>query len=172
MSTTLTVGSIQARVVWTYESVLSWGNAVNSSYYSYEKSLADGAGASQANRIYMAMGTIAASDTLTLDLAGSLADIFGNTITFARIKTFYFELTTDSAATSVGIGGAGSNTFINWVGAANDVINVRNGGCMLLSAIDATGYAVTATTGDQLLFTNNDGAAIATYKLVLVGAAT
>lgn len=168
MATTLTISQASAKVIWTYEDVRAWANSTNSSNFGYSKSLANGTGASQADKIYLATGTISASATLSLDLAGSLTDIFGNTITLARVKILYFELQTTTSASSVLIG-ASTNPWVNWVSASGDKVRVRNGGCLFLCAPDATAYAVTAGTGDALDFVNEDGSNVATYRLAIVG---
>lgn len=175
MATTLTA-SVSAKVGWNFENVLDWGNALNSATFSYTKSLASGTAASQVDVLYVAQGTIAASTNLDLDLAASLADMFGHTITFARVKTLYVELTTDTTSTGLWVGGASSNGFANWISSAGTFgtdqprVKVRNGGAFFLSAPDATAYAVTAGTGDILRLTNADGSNVATYKLAVTGA--
>jgi len=169
MATTYT-GRYTAGLSWVLTKVNDFGNTIQSNSFSYAKSIASGTGADQANMIYIAQGSIAASGTLTLDLAGSLADVFGATITFTKIKGVYFDLlTTPAAASSVDFGGAGSNTWVGFFGDASDVLTIRGGSNFSTYCPDATGYAVTAGTGDQLLLTNNDGANAAHYKLAIVG---
>jgi len=102
--------------------------------------------------------------------------MYGATITFARVKTIYFNLTTDTASAGVWVGGVASNGLINWISSAGTFgtdqprVKVRNGGVFLLSTPDATAYPVTAGTADILRFTNADGSNVATYKLAIVGA--
>lgn len=175
MATTLS-SSLKASISWNYESVLTWGNAQNSSSFAYTKTFTNGTTANAADVLYVASSTIAASTTLALDLAASLDDMFGNSITFARIKGIYVELTTDTASTGLYVGGASSNGFINWISSAGTFatdqpkIRVRNGGVFMLSAPDATAYAVTASTADILNLTNADATYVATFKLGLIGA--
>jgi hypothetical protein len=52
----------------------------------YTKTFANGALAGQADRIWADTGTLAASANTDLDLAGALTDVFGATVTFARVK--------------------------------------------------------------------------------------
>ena len=175
MSTTLNSSGITARVPWSFENVLDWANASNSSSFSYTKTLTNGTGANQADLIYIRSTTLAAGATLNLDLAGTLLDMYGNTITMARFKVLYFELLTTTTASSVTIGGHATVAVGNWITATPDLdtaqpkIRVRNGGCVLLVAPDATAYAVTATTDDTLTLVNADGANVATYRLVIIG---
>lgn len=176
MATSLTISGITARLPWTFESVQTWANSSNSYAFGYTKSLTNGTGANQADLLYVVQSTLSASSSTNVDLAGSATDVFGSTITFARVKAIYFELTTATTATSVAIGGASSNGFANWISSAGTFgtdqpkVVVRNGGVFLLVAPDATAYAVTAGTGDILKLTNQDGSNVATYNLAIVGA--
>jgi len=168
MATTLSIPSISGQVQWTFTDIKDWGNSVNSSVFSYSTYFTDGTGAGKANKIYISYSTIAASGNVTFDLAGSLLDMFGNTITMTKVKVIYFELLNSTSASSVLIG-AGTNPMVNWVAAAGDAVRVRNGGFFLLSCSDATGYAVTAGTADVLRILNEDSSNIATYRVVILG---
>lgn len=172
MATSLTIQAAQAKLQWEYSNVLDWGNAVNSAGFSYAVRLTNGNSASQADRLYVAQGTIAASGSATFDVHGTagtpLLDMFGNTVTLARVKIIYVELLTTTAASSLLVGG-GSNPLINWIGTAGDQVRVRNGGAFILVAPDATGYAVTGATADILTIANQDASLVAYYKLGIVG---
>ena len=63
-----------------------------------------------------------------------------------------------------------SEYFINWVGDPTDKISVRPGGAFILIAPDATGYAVTAATGDLLKIANSAGTTSVTYDIIIIGA--
>jgi hypothetical protein len=131
-------------------------------------SLVDGTGAGQADLVFHDRRTLSASGTEDLDLAGSLEDAFGATLTFARVKAIY-------------VGAAAANTNLVQVTrpasnglalflAASDGIAVRPGGFFAWGASDATGVAVTAGTGDLLTFTNSAGSTSVTYDIVIIGA--
>lgn len=79
--------------------------------------LASGTGANQADLIFHDTRTLAASNSEDLDLAGGLVDAFGNTLTFARIKALVFAAAAANT-NNVVVGGAGSNGFTTWAGAA------------------------------------------------------
>lgn len=143
--------------------------SANRNNFTYSKTLTNGTAANQADLLYAASGTIGTSATLSLDLAGTLDDFFGDTITMARVKVIYITITTDTSASSVNVGG-NANAFDTFLGDASDEIIIRNGGNLTLTAPDATAYAVTASTGDILDITNNDGSNTATYQIAIVGA--
>lgn len=132
-------------------------------------SLASGTGAGQADRVFSDTRTLAASANEDLDLAGVLVDALGATVTFARVKGLYVAAATGNS-NNVIVGGAASNGFVSWVGAATHTVTVRPGGVLLLAASDATGYAVTAGTGDLLRIANSGAGTSVTYDIVVVGA--
>jgi hypothetical protein len=139
--------------------------------------LATGTAIDCADRIYRATRTLAATTGEDLDLAGSLTDAFGATLTFARIKGILIKLNTTTAGYTLEVGGtvnqtgatATTNQFATWVGAAAHRIIVRADGIYFLWAPDVTAYAVTAGTGDLLKIYNPNAASI-TYDIILIGA--
>ncbi|MFB8242000.1 hypothetical protein ACFC58_36245 [Kitasatospora purpeofusca] len=131
--------------------------------------LGSGTGANQADMIWSDTRTLAASATEDLDLAGVLVGAFGNTLTFARIKGLIVRAAGANANTVV-VGGAASNGFVGWVADSTDKVNVRPGGVLGLFAPDATGYPVTAGTGDLLRIGNGGAGTAVTYDIVVIGA--
>jgi hypothetical protein len=137
---------------------------------SYGTSFSQGTGAGQADRLYQARRTIAASGTDDLDLAGTLTDVLGQTLTFVKIKAIMVSAAAGNT-NNVVLGGAASNGFTTWTGAATDKVVIRPGGTFALIAGqgDAAGYAVTATTGDLLRVANSGAGSTVTYDIVVVG---
>ena len=72
---------------------------------------------------------------------------------------------------NVVVGGAASNQFVTPFGAGAHTLTVRPGGMLLMVANDATGYAVTAGTGDLLRIANSSSGSAVTYDIVLLGTA-
>lgn len=131
-------------------------------------SWASGTGANQADRIWHDRRTIAASGNEDLDLAGSLTDAFGATITFARIKAVVVAAASGNT-NNVNVSRPGSNGVPLFL-AASDGIPVRPGGLFLWVAPDATGVAVTAGTGDLLNVANSGAGTGVTYDIAVIGA--
>lgn len=130
----------------------------------------DGDGAGEADTIWSDERTLAASGTEDLDLAGSLTDPFGATITLATVKGLI--IAADSGNTNnVVLGGASSNGWVTWVGAATDKVVVRPGGLLALFAPDATAYAVTADTADLLHVANSGSGTSVKYQIIVIGVA-
>ena len=129
----------------------------------------NGTGSNQADRLYYGERTLATSTSETLDLAGVLADIYGNTLTFAKVHVIAVKnMNTTAAKLEIGpnsTNGFGTNGF--WAAANDrDIVNI-NGGVLVLYS--PAGVAVTASTAD-LLYVNNASAVNAlTYRIAILG---
>ena len=132
-----------------------------------EITLTPGTSANAADLIFMDTRTIAASSSENLDMAGSLVDPLGATLTFATIKAIYVKAASGNT-NNVVVGGAGSNTLLGIFSDATDKIVVKPGGVFLWVA-PATGAAVTASTGDILLVANSSSGSSVTYDIVIIG---
>jgi len=161
---------IDLSVIAALSNALDLASADSTLNLSQQYRLATGTGADKADRLWHDTRTLAASATEDLDLAGTaLLDPLNTTAVFARVKGL-LVVADRLNVNNVLVGGAASNAFINWVSDATDKVVVRPGGALLLVAPDATGYAVTATTGDLLRIGNSGAGSSVTYKIVIVGA--
>lgn len=151
-----------------YQNLNDFNNAVDAFSKSYSLALTDGTGANQAQKFFRDQRSVNASSNDDLDLAGGLTDPFGQTLTFTTIKGIWIY--SDSAnLSSLTIGNAGSFQFATWVGAAAHTVGpILPGGFFGIYRPDATGYAVTAGTGDILRIANGAGGT-AVYDLILIG---
>ena len=127
--------------------------------------LATGTGANQADVLWHDTRTLTATSE-DLDLAGSLTDAFGDTVTFVKVKGILIHNKSTTATEILAVGGAASNQLINWVANNSDIVNIGPDGVLLLwSPVD--GYAVTASTGDLLKI--DSGSDTITYDIVIIG---
>ncbi|MEE1814213.1 hypothetical protein PUR59_04155 [Streptomyces sp. SP18ES09] len=131
--------------------------------------LGSGTGAGNADKVYQARRTLAASGSEDLDLAGVLADAFGATISFAKVKGLFIAAAPGNT-NNVVVGNASSNgwaTLLNSTG----TVTLRPGAVLAVvaGAADATTYAVTATTGDLLKVANSAGSSSVSYDICIVG---
>ncbi|MGW1661056.1 hypothetical protein [Streptomyces microflavus] len=133
-------------------------------------SLGSGTGAGKADRIWSDRRTLAASGTEDLDLAGVLLDAFGAAVTFARIKGLVIAAAAGNT-NNVIVGAASSNPWATLLGATH-TLTVRPGGFVAVGTgvADATGYAVTASTGDLLKIANSSSGTAVTYDIHIIGA--
>lgn len=139
--------------------------------YKRELALASGTGVGQADRVFHDTRTLAASANEDLDLAGSLVDAFGATLTFARIKALVVAAATTNT-NNVIVGGAPANAWVGPFGAATHTATVRPGGVLALFARDLGAYPVTAGTGDLLRVANSGAGSTVSYDVILIGTST
>lgn len=102
----------------------------------------------------------------SLDLAGGLADVFGNTLTFADVKSLYIKNTSTAKGEDLLVGGAAANALATPFGDSSDKIRIRAEGHISLAA-PRDGYAVTGGTGDLLKI--DPGADTITYDIIILG---
>lgn len=134
---------------------------------------ADGAGAGQANRIYQDRNTLAASGTIDVDLAGTLTDVYGDPVVFARIKALIVAAA-DANTNNVVLGGVANGISSLFAPQTTGTLAVRPGGMFVVACgiADATGYVITAATADLLHIINSAGGTGVDYELIVVGSAT
>lgn len=118
---------------------------------SAQEQFTPGTGNNQLDKVFHDMRTLDAAASESLDLAGSLVDSFGSTITFAKLKVLLIRNLSTTQTLTVG---AGANPLINWIGDPTDVVKIPPKGMLLLVA-PLAGFAVTADTGDILKITNS-----------------
>ncbi|MES2685486.1 MAG: hypothetical protein V4706_01625 [Pseudomonadota bacterium] len=128
----------------------------------------DGTGANQARILFSDTRTLAASANENLDLAGVLTDVFGNVLTFDKIKAIIVTAAAANTNTVV-FGGAASAQAAPWFGDVADTNVIRPGGLLAMVAPDANGFDVTATTADLLKIANGGAGTPVTYTIVLIG---
>lgn len=160
---------VTGRIKTTYTSALDLATVTDPLDFLKRIDLATGTGADQADLLFHDQRTVSASSNEDLDMAGSLSDAFGNTLTFARIKllavyaaaanTNNVNVTADASAGVPGL-------FL----ALGDGVVVRPGGLFLWCAPDATAAVVTATTGDLINFANSSSGSSVTYDVAIIGA--
>lgn len=135
--------------------------------FAFNESLTDGTGSGQADLVWADERTLSASATENIDLAGSLTDIAGATLTFAKIKAILI-IASRGNTNNVVVGGAASNTFVGPFADATDKISLKPGQMMMIGG-PGTGWTVTASTGDILLIANSSSGTSVTYKIIVIG---
>jgi len=133
----------------------------------------DGAGAGQANRVYQDKNTLAASGTIDVDLSGSLLDVYGDAVVFARIKALVVTAAAGNT-NNVVLGGVAAGISTIFAPQTTGTLAVRPGGLFVVACgvADAIGYVVTATTADLLHIINSAGGTGVDYELIVIGSAT
>lgn len=159
---------VSVGIVGTLTSVLDLVTAQAPLSYTHSHDLANGSGANQADKIFTDSRQLAASATENIDLAGVLVDALGATLAFTKIKALLIRAKSTNV-NDVLVGGAATNGFIAWVGAATDVVKVKPNGMLLVTAPDVNGLAVTAGTADLLKIANSGAGSAVDYDIVVIG---
>jgi hypothetical protein len=131
-------------------------------------SLGSGTTANNADIVFFDVRTVASATNDDIDLAGSLSDAFGATITAAELVALMIinGPRTGAANTTALTVGGGSNPVVGFT--SGTIGPILPGGIMLLAAGHGSGLgAVTAGTGDILRIANASGAA-ATYQIAVI----
>lgn len=167
-------GRIGNSVALTYSASQDLGNATwdsnsgTTNLGTFNITLTDGSTANKANKIHV--DTINTGTTYDLD-AGTLVSPLGVAqAAFSRIVAIRVCAPSTNAA-DVAVGGDFiQSKYLLLSGIVDDVvvatIPVRPGGCFLFTAPDATGVAVTASTGDVMTVTPSGSE---TAYVVIVG---
>jgi hypothetical protein len=172
MAATLTgfTGTFKITLSIVAEKSLDLSTPKDTLSYSYSSTYAYGAGALQCDCLWHDSRTLALSTSENLDLAGSLTDAFGDTVTFANIKILIIENTSTAGQGTLHVGGAAATQFDTWLGDASDeVVIIAGESKVLISRVDADGYVATGGADDLLKVDNQDGVNSATYKIIVAG---
>lgn len=142
--------------------------------YSKSFNFLAGEGANQAELMYSAILTIVGGGETDIDLAGVLVSLLGQGVAFSfkAIKAIILlhKTTTATAAVTLSVGANGlASLFSSADTLENDTpgLNIRPGGGVAVFAPDATGYGVTAETGDKLHLVNNDADSVNLHVFLL-----
>jgi len=139
---------------------------------SRSPSLADGTSDNQVNQVWSTTGNLTPSATTTIDLAGGITDLYGDTVTFAAIKAIIIKntTTTDADGTDplVRIGAAAGTVWNPVFQATSDTVDLPPYGAIMLTApID--GWPVSDGTSDYLKLANQDADGTASYEIGILG---
>ena len=136
--------------------------------FSRSLALTNGVGASQVDKVWDDIRTIAPSSNDDLDLAGVLVDAFGATATFVKVKGIF--VAADAAnVNNVVVGAAAATQFVGPFGAATHTVAVAPGGWFGICRGDATGWSVGAGASDLLRIANSGAGTSVTYSIVILG---
>ena len=149
------------------ETGLDIGQASFSFNEVFAQAFAQGVAANQANQMWTDSRSIAGSGNDDIDFAGGITSAFGASITFTSIKAIIIKAAAANANNLI-MGNEGTNPFATMFGDPADTLIIQPGGILALTAPGATGYAVTASTGDKLRLTNG-GSGTINYDIIVIG---
>ena len=162
------VSTLIGDLKFTYASSVGGTSALYEPLLSLNDSLATGVALDTADLLYVGKAVaLSGSSTTNLDMAGSLTDAFGATLTFVKIKWFYFHNLSTTAGNTITIGGHATAAVLLF-GTAAHTHTVGPNGDILIREPSLAGKAVTATTGDILKILNDTANAV-TYDIAICG---
>lgn len=173
--------TVRAQIAWNAtKNVTGLTGIVSNESLSKTLSFTLGSGAAAIDQVVSQVRTLSASASETLDLNGGLTNVTNDaSVVMVRVKAVFIQLlsTTDdstngTAASSITIGNAASNQFTGPLGGATETLTVPNGGFVMFGRGDASGWASTAGSADNLKVVNNDGSNSAAYRITIFGAST
>lgn len=144
------------------------GTARHSLNETFSNTFTNGTAINQANQMFSDSRTVSASTDDELDLAGVLVNALGTTITFTSVKAIIIKAAAANGA-NLSVGGDSVAPVDNIFADTSDKILVPPGGMFMITNPQATGFAVTGTTADILEISNLDGAASASYDIIIIG---
>lgn len=153
--------------------VADYGSPSSSPVLDIRYATTDGTGANQNDIIWADERTVASAANDDLDLAGSLTNVFGQTVNFAELTGIIIVNAPRSGAantTNLTLG-VGTNPVVGYLGGTTPTVGPMRPGHVFLewNSENASGLcAITAGTGDILRIANSSGAP-ATYQIWLIG---
>lgn len=169
MADTLT-GELKVQSTWNFENSLSNSTTEDSTTYKLVQSWTDGTSTNNVNQMWHDRRTVTlATGSDDLDLAGSLTNAFGNTVTFATVREIVVYNRSTTAGEDLYVGAATSNALSSlFEGSTTAKITVRASGIFVISA-PLDGYTVTAGSADVLRVNHSGSVGDITYDIIIKG---
>jgi len=136
--TTVLDSTMIAKLGWTWRDHVETGPIVDSNVLLFDRDLADGDGSGQANAVWHAEEqTLAAGDSLTLELDLLVQPLFGDlvTIPLAKVKAILIVNKSTSGGGYLVVGGAPSDPWYAPFGAPEDTVKVMPDSPLLLAHV-------------------------------------
>lgn len=161
-------GSVAVRLGITGSKSIGSADIKSVSSFTETVQISNGSGANQANLLYQEETQLADAANVERDLNdGSLTDAFGDAVAMTILRALYIK--NSSADASLLIGGSAA-TQLGLFADGSDILKLRPGGMLLVTAPDATGVAVTGS-GDLKLTHDGTGSDPLTFELIALGSA-
>lgn len=170
LSAELTLG-----LTWLLEDVLDTSTVADTARLAYANSWRDGVAVDQADQLWHAQQTLAASGVVNLDLTNLSRAVFGGSlaVSFAKVKALVLVNLASTSGLDLLVGGAGTggNAWGAPFNGDKDAKLVLPADSALVLVNRKTGWAVTNASSDVLKIENPQASAI-TFKAALIGTTT
>jgi len=132
--------------------------------YTLTRQWTSGTGSYSCNLVYRSSRTLASGASESLDIRGGITDVFGDTVSFGRVKALYIE---NLGSTTLTFGNPDAATGMSsWFGAVSHTALIVGSGTLVLSS-PYDGFAVAAGS-DTIKITNASGGT-GRYYIWIVG---
>ncbi len=159
-------------LTWLLEDVLDTGTVADTSKLAFATSWRDGTAVDQADQLWHAQQTLAASGVVSLDLTNLARSVFGGSlaISFAKVKAVVLVnlATTSGLDLLVGGAGAGGNGWGAPFNNNKDAKLVLPAESALVLVNRKSGWTVTNGSSDVLKIENPQASPV-TFKAALIG---
>jgi len=157
-------GNLLVRPTWTHSvtgittvseqipNLLSWSHTT-------------GTNANQMSQLWRSRQSIVASGTNSHNIAGSITNAFGETLTITTVR-FLAVVVADTEANGVEVGGAATQPFSTWAGDVSDTVLVIPGGLFMTVAPTKAAFAVSTNSFIQV---KNSGTNAISYDVWVGG---
>jgi len=127
------------------------------------------------NTVYSSSNAIAASGSLSIDLAGSLTDLYGDAAVFSSVYSVLIVNHSGSpiggqTATTADIAITGNFLTTAFGASSSWPLKATSGKYSKLLFDEPAGISITASTADTITITNSSATAIAYVDVIIVGA--
>lgn len=164
MTTTLNIPQSTVSVNWSFSKTNAWGTpSSNQATYTYSGALAQGSGAGGCKKILVDQATITTGATQSYSL-DSFTDMFGQTTqAMTIVRLIYVQGVAGTPAATAGAQVSG--TMMQVTSNSGGVIDATTtsgklemgpNGVLFMERTDATGWTVTASTGNTFTVKNLD----------------
>ena len=160
----IVTGKVGATLSAAFSEAKDVGTVQSTPSLSVNDVFTNGSGANKVEAVVYDTGSIAASGSADIDLAGALKDPAGDLVVLTKVKGFLVKNTS-----TVGDGIIVGGTFASWLGAASDAVKIMPGGSIVVSNPTESGYTVTAGSADVMTLTNLDAVNAQTYEVEVLG---
>ena len=160
----IVTGKVRATLSAAFSEAKDVGTVQSTPSLSVNDVFTNGSGANKVEAVVYDTGSIAASGSADIDLAGALKDPAGDLVVLTKVKGFLVK-NTSTVGDGITVGG----TFASWLGAAGDAVKIMPGGSIVVSNPTESGYTVTAGSADVMTLTNLDAVNAQTYEVEVLG---
>jgi hypothetical protein len=156
---------LSVAIKWNYQTTDGTDSRtiVDANTISMIDALTNGTAIDQGDLILHGQASVPVATPLSLDLAGTLKDVFGNTITMAKVKGILVNVPYVAGGGTIALTG---NWITGLLGHTSASLPIANGGSWLLWNPSLNGITVTGSTRDTITITASSATTVVDYVII------